>query len=87
MCRGGLAVLECRFLLFFVFGNSVAGVSLITIRALRGRRSSSKMWLFADPVFGWEGGMRPVIKFNTGRGILEFGPGDQNVQRRAGKNN
>ncbi len=37
MCRGGLAVLECRFLLFFVFGNLVAG------------------------------------------------PGDQNVQRRAGK--
>ncbi len=25
MCRGGLAVLECRFLLFFLFGNSVAG--------------------------------------------------------------
>ncbi len=29
--------------------------------------------------------MGPVIKFfNTRRGILEFGPGDQNVEQRAG---
>ena len=43
------------------------------------------MRMLADPVLGWEGGMRPVINFfNTGRGILEFGPGDQNVQRGAG---
>ncbi len=42
------------------------------------------MRLFADPVLGWEGEMRPVIKFNTGRGILEFGPVDQNVKWRAG---
>jgi hypothetical protein len=38
------------------------------------------MRLLADPVLGWEGEMRPAIKFST-----EFGPGDQNVQRRAGK--
>ena len=42
------------------------------------------MRMLADPVLGWKGGMRPVIRFNTGRGILEFGPGDQNVQRGAG---
>ena len=43
------------------------------------------MRMLADPVLGWKGGMRSVIKFfNTGRGILEFGSGDQNVKRRAG---
>jgi hypothetical protein len=26
------------------------------------------MRMLADPYLGWEGGMRPVIKFNTGRG-------------------
>ena len=43
------------------------------------------MRMLADPVLGWKGGMGPVIKLNTGREMLEFGPGDQNVQRRAGK--
>ena len=62
---GRLAVLEFGFLLFSVSGSADAGVSLITIRVLGGRRSSSKMLLFADSVFGWKGGMRPVIKFST----------------------
>ena len=44
---GRLAVLECEFLLFSVSGSADAGVSLITIRVLGGRRSSSNMRLFA----------------------------------------
>jgi hypothetical protein len=54
---GRLAVLECGFLLFSVSGNADAGVSLITIRALRGRRSSSKMRLFAVSLSGLNIGM------------------------------
>ena len=72
-------------MLYFSQGMGSPGSAQCTIQALRGRRSSSKMRVFSDPVFGWEGEMRPVIKLNTGRGMLEFGPGDQNVQRRAGK--
>jgi hypothetical protein len=55
--RRRLAVLECGFLLFSVSGNADAGVSLITIRALRGRRSSSKMRLFAVSLSGLNTGM------------------------------
>ena len=55
--RRRLAVLECGFLLFSVSGNADAGVSLITIRALRGRRSSSKMRLFAVSLSGLNIGM------------------------------
>jgi hypothetical protein len=25
-----------------------------------------------DPDLGWKGGMRPVIKLNTGRGIFKY---------------
>ena len=55
--RRRLAVLECGFSLFSVSGNVDAGVSLITIRALRGRRSSSKMRLFAVSLSGLNTGM------------------------------
>ena len=54
---GRLAVLECGFLLFSASGNADAGVSLITIRALGGRRSSSKMRLFAVSLSGLNTGM------------------------------
>jgi hypothetical protein len=56
-CAERLAVLECGFLLFSVSGNADAGVSLITNRALRGRRSSSKMRLFAVSLSGLNIGM------------------------------
>ncbi len=52
-----LAVLECGFLLFSLSGNADAGVSLITNRALGGRRSSSKMRLFAVSLSGLNTGM------------------------------
>ena len=54
---GRLAVLECGFLLFSVSGSADAGVSLITIRVLGGRRSSSKMRLFAVSLSGLNTGM------------------------------
>ncbi len=57
MCGGGWLSWNVDFCCFSVSGNVDAGVSLITIRALRGRRSSSKMRLFAVSLSGLNTGM------------------------------
>ena len=65
--RRRLAVLECGFSLFSVSGNVDTGVSLITFKALRGRRSSSKMRLFAVSLSGLNTECKPANFFNSRR--------------------
>ncbi len=68
--RVGCQIVFLSCMLYFSQGMGSPGSPQCTIQVLRGRRSSSKMRLFSDSVFGWEGEMRPVIKLNTGSGIL-----------------